>query len=299
MSLTLRHLNADTSWLISVDGFNILLDPWLFGTQTDFFRHFSTQEHAILPSIQSITRDLSVDIHAVIISHEFTDHCHEDTLRSLSSTIPIFATANASKRIRRWNHFQHVFEIPVLNDRLDSFTLSLLSQRSTNLEMPKTISLGYLPEKGLMALPALHGATCIGFLVDDRQWSCLLYIPHGCKATSITDWFNRQSDVMISVLLQGFDRVYNPIWLGGLLNYGCEEAAQLALTVKARYWIATHDEDKVASGLVAKFLKRKYWKMSDAQTQLQKYFSQRTSQYVMPLTHDVPNGESLILNLVA
>lgn len=299
MTLRLKHLNADTSWLITFNNFNILIDPWLFGAQTDFFRHFSTQKHAIPPCIQSISHDLNRDIHAVIISHEFTDHCHEETLRSLSNTIPIFATTNAYKRIQRWNYFLHIYEIPILNDDLIHYNLSILSQRSEQLHLPDTISVGYLPEKGFMALPALHGATCIAFLVNHQQWSTLLYIPHGCKTDSITDWFNRRTNVTISVLLQGFDRVYNPIWLGGLVNYGCEEAAQLALAVKTRYWIATHDEDKIASGLVAKFLKRKYWKISNAQTQLQMYFNQTNNQQALPLVHEIPNGESLDIDLIA
>ncbi|CAF1115131.1 unnamed protein product [Rotaria sp. Silwood1] len=118
MSLTLRHLNADTSWLILFENFKILLDPWLFGSQSEFCRYFSTQEHAVRPSIQNINRDLGMQIDAIIISHEFTDHCHEKTLRSLSATIPVFATTNASNLIRQWNYFQHVYEIPSVQDVL-------------------------------------------------------------------------------------------------------------------------------------------------------------------------------------
>jgi len=297
MSLTSRHLNADTSWLIVFDEFNILLDPWLFGSQTDFFRYFSTQEHSVPPSIQNIDRDLDMQINAIIISHEFSDHCHEQTLRSFSATIPVFATNNASKRIRRWNYFQHVFDIPLLDDRPENFTLSMLSRQQPQLNMPNTINVGYIPEKGFMALPSLHGATCISFLVNNQQWHSLLYIPHGCKQSSICDWLEQQSNVTVSILLQGFNRVYNPIWLGGLLNYGCNEAAKLAVAVKARYWIPTHDEDKIASGLVSKFLKRDYSTIANAQIQLEKYLNQNVDQSIIPKIHNINNGDSLIIDL--
>jgi hypothetical protein len=297
MSLTLRHLNADTSWLIIFDEFKILLDPWLFGSQTDFFRYFSTQEHSVPPSIQNINRDLDMQINAIIISHEFSDHCHEQTLRSFSATIPVFATSNASKRIRRWNYFQHVFDIPLLDDRPENFTLSMLSRQQPQLNMPNTINVGYIPEKGFMALPSLHGATCVSFLVNNQQWRSLLYIPHGCKQNSICDWLEQQSNVTVSILLQGFNRVYNPIWLGGLLNYGCNEAAKLAVAVKARYWIPTHDEDKIASGLVSKFLKRDYSTIANAQIQLDKYVNQNVDQSIIPKIHNINNGDSLIIDL--
>jgi hypothetical protein len=297
MSLTLRHLNADTSWLIIFNEFKILLDPWLIGSQTDYFRYFSTQEHAILPSIQNISRDLDMQIDAVIISHEFTDHCHEQTLRSLSATVPVFATTNASKRIRRWNYFQHVYDIPLLDNQSENFTLSMLSSQQPELGMPNTISIGYISEKGFMALPSLHGATCISFLVNNQQWRSLLYIPHGCKQSSICDWLDQQSNMNVSVLLQGFHKIYNPIWLGGLVSYGCNEAAKLAVAVKARHWIATHDEDKVASGLVSKFIKRDYWSITNAQILLDKYLNQNADRHIITSIHDIQNGDTLTIDL--
>jgi hypothetical protein len=297
MSLTLRHLNADTSWLILFESFKILLDPWLFGSQSEFCRYFSTQEHAVRPSVQNINRDLDMQIDAIIISHEFTDHCHEQTLRSLSKTIPVFATINAGKRIRQWHYFQHVYDIPLLDDRPENFTLSMLSGQQLQLSMDNVISVGYIPEKGFLALPSLHGATCIFFLVNNKEWHSLLYIPHGCKQSSICEWLDKQSNVNVSVLLQGFNRVENPIWLGGLLNYGCSEAAKLAVAVKARHWISTHDENKKASGLVSKFLKRDYSTIIDAQLHLDKYIHQNNDRRIITNIHHVENGDSLTIDL--
>ncbi|CAF1166902.1 unnamed protein product [Adineta steineri] len=281
MSLTLRHLNDDTSWLIIFDNFKILLDPWLCGSQIDYFHYFSRQEHAIQPSIQNITRDLNIEIDAIIISHEFTDHCHEETLRSLSSTIPIYATTNAAKRIRRWNYFQYVYNIPILNNQ-------------SQLNISDRIRVGYIEEKGFLSLPSLHGATCISFLIDNQQWHSLLYIPHGCEQTSICEWFNKQSNVSICILLQGFDRVFNPIWLGGLLNYGCNQAAKLAIALKVKHWIGTHDENKIASGLVSLFLKRHNYTIDDAKLELKKY----KDENIIPNLHHIQNGNSITIDLI-
>jgi hypothetical protein len=85
LMLTLKHLNEDTSWLISLNlqnaPFNILVDPWfvrnlctlltltdchrLKGPQTDYWKVFSTQEHAS-PSCVDHVADLGVEIHAVV-----------------------------------------------------------------------------------------------------------------------------------------------------------------------------------------------------------------------------------------
>lgn len=295
MSVTLRHLNDDTSWLLTYGQFHILIDPWFSGPQTDYFRYFSTQEHASPSSIQDINRDLGVSIDAVIISHEFTDHCHEQTLLSLSPATPVFATTNAAKLIRRWNHFDHVFDIPILDGRPDQFTLRALTNGRTPSSMPETISVGYIPEKKFLALPSLHGATCISLLADTlSHWHSLLYIPHGCEPTSIRQWLTKQSNVTICALMQGFDRVANPIWLGGELNYGCSHAAQLAVSVKAKHWISTHDENKIGRGLVSLFLKRDHSSIDHARKELDKL----RKQSAIPLVHQVPNGESLVLELL-
>ena len=130
----LTHLNADTTWLLSLayptdsvppagrKRFNILIDPWLRGPQSDVASWFSTQWHAIKSSVQTISEvenmlaeleplqltsrhdgttasetrasELASDsrVDAVVISHEFTDHCHEATLGEIRSNTPVFAT---------------------------------------------------------------------------------------------------------------------------------------------------------------------------------------------------------------
>lgn len=117
----LHHLNADSSWLVQIPYpestlpksgrkyFNIVLDPWLTGPQSDVASWFSKQSHAIAPAYGSIAavealcwevesiaggKEIGTEespINMVAISHEFTDHCHQETLLQLSPSTPIFA----------------------------------------------------------------------------------------------------------------------------------------------------------------------------------------------------------------
>ena len=118
----LTHWNADTTWSLSLAypsharppsgrlRYNILLDPWLKGPQSDVAGWFSTQWHAIESSVQTVaelndrleeveTLASRVEprgkkeksprksnasgairasyIDAVVVSHEFSDHCHK------------------------------------------------------------------------------------------------------------------------------------------------------------------------------------------------------------------------------
>jgi hypothetical protein len=136
----LHHLSADTAWLLMIPRpvsatrrggrvyFNMLIDPWLSGTQTDYSSWLSKQWHAETPRVPSIAAvedvireterlasglrfgrasksssqsvvhhdddddETHTFIDAVVISHEFTDHCHEQTLRTVHADVPVFAT---------------------------------------------------------------------------------------------------------------------------------------------------------------------------------------------------------------
>ncbi|KAI9660736.1 MAG: hypothetical protein M1831_003428 [Alyxoria varia] len=162
--------------------FNILVDPWLSGSQSDIAGWFSTQWHADESTFASINavegliarseREISrseevaedvegvVDdnvaararalseqrssyeseispegpedpekegeeqeeegqerrnrtpIDAIIVSHEFTDHCHKQTLLEVDPSVPVFAADKAADIIQGWRHFEKVVKIP-------------------------------------------------------------------------------------------------------------------------------------------------------------------------------------------
>lgn len=108
--------------------YNILIDPWFSGGQSGAASWFSQQWHAVKPAVgslsevQELARDIesfaTIDRHglndddcgmkcnlsnlsrtsepnlidAVVMSHEFTDHCHQETLLQLGPDVPIIAT---------------------------------------------------------------------------------------------------------------------------------------------------------------------------------------------------------------
>ncbi|EKG18405.1 Major facilitator superfamily [Macrophomina phaseolina MS6] len=154
----LHHLNADSSWLLQIPRpvaatkkggrayYNILIDPWLAGGQSDVARWFSQQWHRFESACKSIAEveelareveilassgsrrpgsrrppngdtgddDKQTLIDAVAISHEFTDHCHKETLLQIDRYVPVFASEYAARLIRNWKHFHHVETVPAL-----------------------------------------------------------------------------------------------------------------------------------------------------------------------------------------
>lgn len=162
----LHHLNADTSWLLQIprplhekgDGkryYNLLIDPWLSGSQSDVASWFSQQWHAsvsavpsigaveaLISEIESISNEVDMErqynswqrqsrrrreedrekertglIDVVAISHEFTDHCHEATLLELSHDVPVIAATKAAQLVKSWGHFDTVIETPVFTEK--------------------------------------------------------------------------------------------------------------------------------------------------------------------------------------
>lgn len=147
----IHHLNADTSWLLQLPipdaqpgdsgrkYYNILIDPWLSGSQSDVASWFSQQWHAIPSAYQSIAdiQDLCCTVEslakgndtpkavkakqgeslidAVAISHEFTDHCHKQTLMELPKSTPVYAWSKAAGLIKGFKWFERVVEIPAFN----------------------------------------------------------------------------------------------------------------------------------------------------------------------------------------
>jgi hypothetical protein len=127
----LHHLNADTSWLLQIPRpanavkhgsriyYNVLIDPWFVGGQSDVAKWFSQQFHATESAVKSVKeveelarqveilagglrlgkRKRGMDevaeesyIDCVAVSHEFTDHCHKETLLEVHRDVPVLAT---------------------------------------------------------------------------------------------------------------------------------------------------------------------------------------------------------------
>lgn len=120
MSLTVRHLNADTSFLLlfspeahpvpsdlkSANGaYSVLIDPWLVGDSIVTASWFAITKRMIPSAIQHLSQIEEPDV--VVVSQNKPDHCHKETLLQLrpeAKTI-IAAEPGAARAIKSWNHF--------------------------------------------------------------------------------------------------------------------------------------------------------------------------------------------------
>ncbi|KAI9792996.1 MAG: hypothetical protein M1833_000983 [Piccolia ochrophora] len=121
MSLTVKHLNADATFLLtfrplspfppspgySPGSFTILLDPWLSGPSNVYHEKFASSKLRVEPCISSLREIPEPDV--VIISQDKPDHCNQETLQQLpsaSSRTLIFGPPAAAKKVQGWKHFR-------------------------------------------------------------------------------------------------------------------------------------------------------------------------------------------------
>ena len=320
----LTHLNADTTWLVSYpypDGssvpknrkrFNILIDPWLIGPQSDYYSWFSTQWHAFKSSVQNISelelilREAeSIDggnedqgtslsyIDAVILSHEFTDHCHEATLKELHSTVPVFATTKAAELIRSWIHFAAVHDIVPFEPTTD--------WRKTSTDpLPPWLGMSRL-FTGSDAL-YYHSAViiCSQSPNDPDSAEGLIYTPHGVESASFSTIASAQPQVTTLALLHGLHDI--SLKKMKQLNLGAHNALKAQRILESKYWIGTHDEIKHGGGLIGRFfLSRKQISVEEALRQEKSRASElrevfESEKTAPPKFYDLKSGDSLVLS---
>ena len=329
----LTHLNADTTWLVSYpypDGalvapnrkrFNILTDPWLQGSQSDYYAWFSTQTHALKSSVQTISElegilreaedvDGTIEtakkpnddehqgasvsyVDAVIISHEFTDHCHEATLKELHPSVPIFATTKAAELIRSWNYFKSVHDI-------DPFEPTTDWRKTSTSPLPPWLGISRL----ITGSDALyyHSAViiCSQSSSNPDAAEAIIYTPHGVESGSFSTIASAKPPVNTLALLHGLHDI--SLKKMKQLNLGAHNALKAQRILQSKYWIGTHDEIKHGGGIIGRFfLSRKQITVDQAlqqeksrRSELREAFeSEKTAP---PRFHDLKSGDSLVLS---
>ncbi|KAJ4424433.1 hypothetical protein N0V82_000955 [Gnomoniopsis sp. IMI 355080] len=301
----LAHLNADTTWLLQLPipvsvtaspkskaksksprrtRYNVLIDPWLQGPQSDVAAWFSTQWHVVESTVRTIKEldevlaemedGVSEEgysyIDCVAISHEFTDHCHETTLRELPKTVPVVATEKAADLIRSWNHFDLVINTPGFSAETPSWQDALIDKTGT---IPPWLGIGRVITEGnaLYYHSAVMMAFDIGYNPNQRstrsktstgssQPEAIIYSPHGIKGPDLE--CVKAAGINTLALLHGLDDVR--IWMMAQLNLGALNGIQAVRASGAKYWISTHDEAKKGGGLISWLLQRTRYSMKDA-----------------------------------
>ncbi|ESZ96998.1 hypothetical protein SBOR_2614 [Sclerotinia borealis F-4128] len=321
----LTHLNADTTWLLSLpypakadnalhrSYYHILIDPWLRGGQSDVAAFFSQQWHAQASAVQSIhevedvIRGIEEIAHttivvgerswidAVVVSHEFTDHMHKDTLLEISTDVPVFATSKAAAAMVSWAHFDYVGEIPRFAGdwREDSVA-----------HLPKWVGISRVAKAGVDLL-YYHSAVMITFSMsvegntgnegeDEVIPEAVIYTPHGIDPGDLAIVGKAQPPIQTLALLHGLQDISLP---RAQLNKGAHNGLKVQRLLYAKYWIGTHDEVKTGGGIVSWFLNRKVVTLKEA---LEREVRENGESGDVEKVGDIKflelgNGESLIL----
>jgi Beta-lactamase superfamily domain len=187
MSVTVKHLNADSSFLLlfSPDAqpsspqesnplnttYSILIDPWVQGPSIVTAPWFAITKRVIPACVQHLSELDEPDV--VIISQNKPDHCHGETLRQLrpeGKTI-IAAEPGAAKAIKSWNHFDpaRVLALPKFDPhRKFSYATFYIPPLSPGGHRG-TVTVSFIPAKNYMT--GLHNAIGITYLAPTHTKS--------------------------------------------------------------------------------------------------------------------------------
>jgi L-ascorbate metabolism protein UlaG (beta-lactamase superfamily) len=221
--MLIQRLNMDNSWLIGLDGLTILVDPWLEGTEIDFFPWFNTQWHRTKPLDYS---DLP-KFDAVLITQKYPDHYHKVTLKKLNPSL-VIVPSSIEKNIKK---LLPEAEIISLGKKSDFF------QRNG-------VKINFFASSRL--IDPIYDA----LLISDEKESLFL-ATHG--------YFFQQTEKIsklpIKILICPFNEFQLPFFLGGTISPGLKGILHLSEKLNPEFIVATHDEDKHAKGLVIKTAK--------------------------------------------
>ena len=299
------------------------------GPQSDVAKFFSTQWHTIRSSVQDMAelearlKDIeqlaqSLPLHlgnakrkisaqcsrqsfidAVVISHEFTDHCNKHTLLELDPDTPIFATKLAFDLIRSWDYFSQVQEMP-------TFSAENLDWRKTSFQpLPKWLGISRV----VTVSDALyyHSAILLTFDLDYkmidvpseevRPAEAVIYSPHGIHAQGLRHLNCAVPAVNTLALLHGLHDIRISL---KQLNLGAHNGLKAQKICKAKYWVSTHDEVKKETGFITAFLHRKALTLQEALNEEMKTKGKVADESELAQMKEVTfanleSGESLLL----
>jgi len=215
--LVIRRLNMDNTWWMEVDGLRILVDPWLVGAEVDYFPWFNKQWHRTKPLDW---REVpAYDL--VIITQKYPDHYHPETLRLLQPKRLVVPPSIARK-------------VKDLLPEADVITLG--ESNPTHVENGVTIRWLHTSRK----IDPIYEAVLVKGPADS-----VLIAPHGQPDhPGLPD--------KISLLISPFNHYRLPFFLGGTVAPGLDGLRRLTARVNPDHIVATHDEDKFATGLVSR-----------------------------------------------
>ena len=169
MSLVVRHLNADSSFLLtfspyenpsptdltSVNGaYTVLIDPFITGSSIVLAPWFAKTVHNEPPCISHLSEIEEPDV--IICSQNKPDHCHKETLMQLDpGRKTIFACEpGAAKAIKSWNYFD-----PNRVHGLEKYNPKVKFANTLRLRIPPLSAEGHPGELNISFIPAKNYMT--------------------------------------------------------------------------------------------------------------------------------------------
>lgn len=196
MSLTVKHLNGDSTFLLTFSPlsksspattspsqsafrhhgqhqlppqpppgtFSILIDPWLSGPSCIYHPKFLLSKLVLPACIDHLSQIPEPNV--VLISQEKPDHCHEATLRQLqpnSSITTILAEPSAARKIRGFKHFHRsrVVTMPTYSDKKPGSIIRFFIPPLTAGGSPGEATIAFIPTK--FDVTGLHNAIGITY----------------------------------------------------------------------------------------------------------------------------------------
>lgn len=229
--MQIQRLNMDNSWHIRMGGLSLLVDPWLHGTEVDYFSWFNTQWHRTAP----IPYEELPEYDWVLITQKYPDHYHKETLRRLQPK-KILVPVSIEKSVRKL--------LP------EAEVVSLGSHNTTFERNGVKITWHATSRK----IDPIYDA----YLIQDNTESVFL-ATHGYDV----DKAKMHLDKPVKLLISPFNEFKLPFFLGGTVSPGLKGLTQLTNYLQPKHIIATHDEDKHAKGLVIRMAKIKRFLSGD------------------------------------
>lgn len=122
---------------------------------------------------------------------------------------------------------------------------------------------------------------------------CVIYTPHGISHTALAPIALADPPLHTLAFLHGLHDV--SIGAAQQLNLGAKNGVLAQRVLRAKYWVATHDEVKKGGGMISWFLRRKVWTLEDALKAARAESSADGDDFEDVHFEEVGNGESRVL----
>lgn len=218
----------DNSFFMDMSGWKILIDPWLEGTEVDYFGWFNTQWHRTLPMPYSEIPAFDT----ILITQKYPDHFHIETLKKLDPK-HIIGPKSLEKKLMR------LFPSAKI-EGLDSNNNTIIYREN---------KVTFLATK--RKIDPIYDA----YIIDDGTESVFI-ATHGFHFQN-QDLEHLKQASPCQLLITPFTYYKLPFFLGGLVSPGLNGVKHLCETIDPKKVVATHDEDKHAKGIVSKFARIK------------------------------------------